>query len=167
MPITATAKAPLGASTTNRKWYLDVNTGTAAAPLWKGVFGVTEFQAKVEGSLQDDSDFDGNGWKSSTNSANAWSIELKVKRAVTAALATAYDPGQEVLRIASDKTGVANSVPVRWYEMEAGGPKVEAYAGTAAVTYSEDGGNMEALSMASITLTGQGARAVIVHPNVV
>lgn len=165
MANTATTKVPLGASTTNRKWYLDVNTGTNALPVWKGVFGVTEFAPKVEGSLQDDSDFDGNGWKSSTNSANAWSIEVKVKRAVTVALATAYDPGQEVLRLASDKTGVANSVGVRWYEMELNGPKVEAYSGIAAVSWTEDGGNMEALSMASITLTGQGARATIVHPN--
>lgn len=165
MANTATTKVPLGATTTNRKWYLDVNTGTVALPVWTGVFGITEFAQKVEGSLQDDSDFDGDGWKSQVNSANAWSVEVKVKRAVTAALATAYDVGQEKLRLAAEKTGVANTVQVRFYEMELNGPKVEAYTGNAAVTYTDDGGNMEALSFATIALTGQGKRTSIVHPN--
>lgn len=163
--MTATTKAPLGATTTNRKWYLDVNTGTIAAPIWTGVFGITEFAPKVEGSLQSDADFDGDGWGSEVNTLNKWSIEAKVKRAATAALATAYDPGQEKLRAAAAKTGVENVVPVRWYEMEDGGPRVEAYEGKAAVTWTEDGGGVDALSFASIVLTGRGKRNEIEHPD--
>lgn len=163
MASTATTKVPLGATTTNRKWYVDVDTGTESAE-WTGIFGITEFKDALEASLQDDSDFDGEGWKSQTNTANAWSLEFKVKRAVQAASATAYDPGQEELRGAAEETGIANSVHVRWYEMEPGGPRVEAYEGFAAVTWSPDGGGMDALSTVSVRLVGQGKRTAITHP---
>jgi len=160
----ATTKVPLGASTTNRKWYLDIDTSEDGTPTWIGVFGIQEFKDALEGSLQDDSDFDGEGWQSQTTTANAWSIETKVKRAVTAALATAYDPGQEVLRLAAAETGIANRVHVRWYEMEPGGPRVESYEGYATVSWSPDGGDMTALSTVTVTLTGQGKRIPVAHP---
>ena len=163
--MTATTKAPLGATTTNRKWYLDVKTGTSLAPVWTGVFGITEFTPKVEGSLQSDADFDGDGWGSEVNTLNKWSNEAKVKRAATAATPTAYDPGQEKLRDCGSKTGVENVAHVRWYEMEPGGPRIEAYEGKAAVTWTEDGGGVEALSFASIVLTGRGKRLDIEHPD--
>lgn len=163
--MAATNKVPLGASTTNRKWYLDVDTSATSSPTWVGVFGLLEFKDALEPTLQDDSDFDSEGWKSSTSTANMWSLEAKVKRAVTAASATAYDPGQEKLRAAAGLTGTGNRVHVRWYEMEADGPRVEAYDGYAAVTWSPDGGGMDALSTVSVTLTGQGKRNTIAHPD--
>lgn len=165
MVSTATTKVPLGATTTNRKWYCDVNTGTGSDE-WTGIFGVTEFKDLLEGQLQDDSDFDGEGWMSETNSANKWGLEFKVKRAVTAASATAYDPGQEVLRACAEETGIANSIEVRWYEMEPGGPRIEAYRGFAAVSWSPDGGDMKALSTVTVKLSGQGKRNTITHPTV-
>jgi hypothetical protein len=114
----ATTKVPLGASTTVRKWYLDVNTGTIAAPVWVGVFGITEFKPGLEPQLQDDSDFDSEGFQSQTKTAEAWSCELKIARKVTVASPTAYDPGQEFLRSkAIGKMGPANSVNIRYYEM--------------------------------------------------
>jgi hypothetical protein len=165
---TETTKAPLGATTTNRKWYLDVDTSITSTPTWVGVFGITELKTGIEGSLQDDSDFDGEGWKSQVNTANQWSLEGKVKRGVKRPVTVppVYDAGQEKLRLAGAETGVANSVHVRWYEMEPNGPRVESYEGFAAVTWSEDGGNMEALSMVSFTLTGQGKRLTPAHPTV-
>jgi hypothetical protein len=163
--MASTTKVPLGAATLNRKWYLDVNDGSHAAPDWVGVFGVSDFKAGKEPSLQEDSDFDSGGWKSSTVSALAWSLELKLERKVTVADPTAYDPGQEILREASDNMGVTNTVEVRWYEVTDAGPAVEAYQGYAAVSWNPDGGNMEALDTVSVTLTGQGARNVITHPD--
>lgn len=161
----ATTKVPLGASTTVRKWYLDVNSNTFASPTWVGVFGMTEFKPAVEPTLQDDSDMDGGGYKSQTKTAEAWSCEMKLKRAVTAALATAYDPGQEFLRLKSiGQFGPANQVDIRYYEMEPSGPRIEAYRGFAAVTWSPDGGQMDALDMVSAVLTGQGKLSPITHP---
>ena len=163
----ATTKVPLGASTNVRKWYLDVNTGTFAAPTWVGVFGVMDFKPGIEPTLQDDSDMDGGGFKSQTKTAEAWALELKVSRKVTAASPTAYDPGQEVLRIKSIGTfGPANQVDIRYYEMEPSGPRVEAYRGFASTAWKPDGGPMDATDTVSVTLTGQGRLTPIAHPDV-
>lgn len=164
--MTATTKVPLGATTTNRKWYLDVNTGTTESPTWTGVFGITEIKQTVETSTQDDSDFDGEGWKSEIATAVAWKIEGKVKRGVKPGVTPpVYDPGQEVLRLAGAKVGGENVVQVRYYEMEPSGPRVEAYTGDVAVSFTDEGGAMDALSMASFVLTGRGKRTAITHPD--
>lgn len=162
--MAVTTKTPLGASTVNRKWYLDVNTGTFAVPVWTGVFGMTDFKPVNNGTLQDDSDFDGEGYKSQTQSAIEWGFETKVRRGVTRAEPTAYDPGQEVLRLASLGMGIDNEVDIRYYEVTAGGPDAEAYRGFVVVTYEDDGGDMAALSTASIKGGGRGKRTPIAHP---
>jgi hypothetical protein len=158
-------RTPLGAATLARRWYLDVNTGTYAAPVWTAVNGVEDFKAPLDPSVQDDSDYDSGGYKSSTITALGWKVELKLARKVTAASALVYDPGAEVLRAASMNMGLANRVDIRWYEVTDSGPIVEAYRGYATVSWSEDGGGMDALASVSVTLTGQGARATLTHPD--
>lgn len=161
----ATQKVPLGASTTNRKWQCDINVADAGeTKQWIGLFGVTEFKPTLEGSMQDDSDFDSE-WLSEVNTANRWKIEGKVRRGTLESDPTAYDPGQERIRAAADRTGIANVVEVRWYEMEPGGPRVESYEGKAAVSWSDDGGGTEATSTASFTLSGRGPRRKVTHPD--
>ncbi len=161
----ATEKTPLGASTLNRKWYLDINTGTALVPVWTGVFGISDFNAALDNTLQPDSDYDSEGYGSSTKTASQWSLTGTVMRKVTAADATEYDPGQEAIRLAADENGVANSAHVRWYEMEEDGPRVEAYEGHGATSWSPNGGPTDALSSAAFTITGQGKRTAITHPD--
>lgn len=158
-------KTPLGASTTNRKWNVDLDVSATETAEWVALCGITEFTPGVEGSLQDDSDFDGEGWGSEVNSLNKWSNTGKLRRGVQpGSEPPVYDEGQEVLRLAAAETGLANVVHCRWYEMEPEGPRVEAYEGYAAVTWSEDGGGVEALSFVSFTLTGRGKRNPITHP---
>lgn len=161
------ARTQLGASTPMRMWYLDVDTaGSNAAPVWVAVLGMTEFKPALEPTLQDDSDFDSGGFQSSTKTAEKWSIEAKIARKTTVDDATVYDVGQEFIRSkAFGKMGSANSVHVRYYEMDENGPRVEAYEGWAAVTWSPDGGKMEDLNMVSMTLTGQGRLSAITHPD--
>jgi hypothetical protein len=115
--------------------------------------------------LQDDSDYDSAGYQSQAKTALGWSIELTVQRKVTAALATAYDPGQELLRAAANALGTTGVVDVRWYEVTASGPITEAYRGYAEVTWAPEGGAMDALDTASLVLTGRGARATYTHPD--
>ncbi len=165
--MTATTKVPLGAATTVRKWYLDVNTGTTSAPVWTGVFGITKFQPALKPTWVDTSDFDSNGDMSSTATARAWSLVFGVDRKSQSSDPTQYDPGQEKLRAIAENVGVGNSVQVRWYEMEPGGPRVEAYQGTCGVEWSPDGGAMSATDAVTVTLNGQGARTVITHPDAV
>jgi hypothetical protein len=165
MTSSATVKEPLGATTTNGKWYLDVNTGTDVTPVWVGVFGITEFKPTVDSSTQDDSDFDSDGWGSDATTQRKWKNEGKAKRAAKAgSTPPVYDPGQEVLRLAGAAIGADNIVDCRWYEMEPEGPRVEAYRGKAAVGWVEDGGNASALSTATFTLNGRGKRDTITHP---
>ncbi len=158
-------RTALAATTLNRKWYLDVNTNTYASPTWVGVFGVMEFKGGKETVLQDDSDFENSGWKSQTATALSWVAELKLKRAPTVASATAYDTGQEALRVYSDLEGIANKADVRFYEVTTSGPTAEAYRGYCTVTWNPDGGPMDALDTVSVTLTGIGARTAITHPD--
>jgi hypothetical protein len=154
----------LGASTLVRKWYLDVNTGTIASPVWVPVLGMKDFTPDLVPGLQDDSDFDGGGYRSSTVTALAWSCSGTVGRKTQALAPTAYDPGQEFLRTTSLTQGVANSINVRFYEYAAGGPTTEAFTGQVAVTWSPKGGAMDATDDVAITLTGQGPRTAITHP---
>lgn len=167
MTSTAIARVPLGASTTNRKWYLDVNTGTDAAPVWVGVFGLVDFTpGQLDAKLEDDSDFDSGGFGSQTKTGESWSVEATIARKVQAGQSTAYDPGQEFLRTHSFGTfGGANSVNVRWYEMETGGPRVEAYAGRGAVTWTSKGGKPTDISTATLKIVGQGRLNLIAHPD--
>lgn len=160
-----TTKVPLGAATYNRKWYLDVNTGTYDAPNWVGVFGVSDFKPVVEPTLQKDSDYDSGGWGSQTPAAINWSIEMNLQRKVTTALATAYDPGQEALRAYAPLFGTSNQADVRWYEVTSGGPIAEAYRGYAAVTWTENGGPEDGLAAVTCKLVGRGARTAITHPD--
>ena len=164
MASTVPARTPLGAATNNRKWYLDV-FDPAAPSIPVGVFGIQELKVNPgTAGLQDDSDFDGNGFKSQIATTQEWSIEGKVVRKTTLADSTAYDPGQEVLRKAGRGIGLANVVKVRVYEMTPDGPRVEAYEGTVAVGWTDDGGSMEPISTVSFTLTGRGYLAEIAHP---
>ena len=163
----ATTKVQLGAATTVRKWYLDVNTGTTDAPTWIGVFGVTSFKPNLAPTWKDTSDFDSGGDMSSTATARAWGCDFKVERKSTSSDPTTYDPGQEALRLKAENIGLLNSVEVRFYEMEPGGPRVEAYQGTAGVEWSPDGGAMSDTDGVSIKLIGQGKRTIITHPDTV
>lgn len=163
---TPTPRTPLGASTLNRKYWLDVREPGSTD--WLGVHGIQELKAKPsEPTSQDDSDFDGEGYKSSTVTALAHGVELKVVRKSTAAASTDYDPGQEVLRLAALNMGVANRVEYRLYEMEPEGPRVEAFQGFASVTWAPDGGGMDALDTVTVGLVGQGKLTPTVHPETV
>lgn len=162
MATTAEQRAALGAPTTNRKWWLDLLIDGA----WVPVMGLTELQVNPgTGNTQDDSDFDGQGFKSQAVTSLSGGVTGKVSRKTVAGASTAYDPGQEHIRTSAVQIGPGNVVHGRVYEMEAGGPRVEAYEFDASSTWSDDGGNMEALSTASITLPSRGQMKPIPHPD--
>lgn len=147
-------------STLARKFRVEVNTGTTAAPVWTPVRAVMDFKPAVDTNLEDDSDYDGDGWASSVKTQLSWSLEAKLGRKIGFSSGI-YDPGQEALRTASTEFGTGGTVEVRWYDRN-GGP--EAYQGFATVSWEPEGGDTKALDMATAKLTGSGKRRDIANP---
>lgn len=164
----ATTKTPLGGSTVVTKWFVDVdaNDGVGTAS-WLPLLGITNLVFNPDNAhLEDSSDYDSNGFQAQDKTATAWNATATLIRKVTAADATAYDPGQEHLRLRSiGKIGQNSVVFVRVYEMTASGPRVEAYSGKATVSWQPQGGPMTADDTVQVTLTGQGQLAIIAHPD--
>lgn len=134
--------------------------GSGVYTSWVQVRGLTDLKPTVNASLQDDSDYDSDGWASQTKTRLAWMLDLKVVRKV-AVTGGAEDPGQKILRLAGVNFGTAGVVHVRWYDRNGTG---EAYSGYAECSWSPDGGGTDALDTASVSLTGKGARSDITNP---
>lgn len=147
-------------STLARKWRLDVNTGSTASPTWTQVRAMAEFTPGIDSNLEDDSDYDSDGWGSQAKTSMQWSLAATFIRKVGVTTGN-YDPGQERIRQSADAFGPDAVVHVRWYDRE-GGP--EAYEGFAIVSWEPQGGDVNALDRAAVTLTGQGARTEITNP---
>lgn len=163
MPVTT--KVPLGAPTLARKWCVDIIGGVDPTFTYTGVFGISEFKNIGTPTFQDSSDYDGEGYKSQNVTAQEWGAEFKVVRKVTADAPDAYDPGQEIIRLAANEMGLGNTIRVRIYEDNgATGPMVEAYEGNVGCSWEPDGGAMDANETVSVKLVGQGKRLSIAHP---
>jgi hypothetical protein len=158
----------LAATTLARKWKADIDVSAAQdGSDWRRIKGATEVTYNPgSAGLQPDTDYDGEGYASSTATTLEHNATMTVRRAPGRTTPTAYDPGQEFLRGRALNMGTANTAHIRFYEWNgATGPKVEAYEGYYAVSYANGGGDPGALSTATITLTGQGANLAITHPD--
>lgn len=147
-------------STLARKFKVEVNTGTTAAPTWTPVRAIADLKPAVETNLEDDSDYDGEGWASETKTQLKWSLEIKVGRKIGFTTGV-YDPGQEALRAAATQFGQGGTVELRWYDRN-GGP--EAYQGFGNVSWEPEGGDSKTLDMVTIKVSGSGERRDIVNP---
>lgn len=160
---------PLTATTLARKWKIDVDVSPAQdGSMYRRLMGQTDttFNPGTAG-LQSDADYDADGYTSSTATTQEWGGTATLRRAPKRITPTVYDDAQEFLRIAARKMGSENTVRIRAYEYggaAAPGPMVEAYEGYVAVAWANGGGGPDALSNATVTLTGQGAPTVITHP---
>ena len=165
--MTAPVYPDLAASTVNRKWILEVDTGAGGSSEWTMIGGVTDFKPITDdANWVDDSDYASGGFKSQVKTSTAWSATCTVRRGPQADDPTTYDVGQEFLRShAIGKFGPDNTVSVRFYEYDPdGGPRVEAYSGSCGVGWAEQGGANDATSTVQVTLTGQGKLNEIAHP---
>ncbi|WP_242908670.1 phage tail tube protein [Actinomadura terrae] len=127
---------------------------------WTRVRAVADFKPPVEPNLEDDSDYDGEGWASESKTQLKWGIEAKLIRKIGINTGN-YDPGQEILRAAAVKFGQLGLVEVRWYD-RTGGP--EAFQGFANVSWDPEGGDTKALDIVTAKLSGSGKRVDIVNP---
>lgn len=173
--FTVTTAAALGATSvtvaSQTPNFAYPTTTTIAALLWLKVKGIKNLVAAVATTLQDDSDYDSNGWGSQTATKLAWTLTITLARKTfltggnwsSGAPKAQYDPGQEALRSVAGTLGDSNTIPVRWCEMDAS-VRAEAYQGNATVDWTEAGGAMDALDDVNVVMTGQGARTAITHP---
>lgn len=130
-------------------------------PVWIPVRAIAEFTPNLDGKMEDDSDYDSDGYGSQTKTMLEWSLDLKLMRKVGIATSIA-DPGQEKLRLASEAFGTPGVVHVRWYDRTVGQP--EAYEGYAEVMWQPEGGGTGALAAVKVKLAGKGARKTITNP---
>jgi len=153
---------PLGASTTNRKWALDVEDPDEPG-VYVGVRGMQEGKPRPsDATTQDDSDLDGEGYGSDTVTGLRWGFDGKLLRKTVLGDRTSYDRGQEILRKVARTVG--GILKFRYYEMEPDGPRVEAYEGYGVVTWAPDGGNQESLDSVAFSVKGRGKPTEIEHP---
>ncbi|WP_104088027.1 phage tail tube protein [Arthrobacter sp. GMC3] len=126
--------------------YTDGTEPTTYVP----VRGITEFTPPaIEKNQEDDGDFDGGVWSSSTSTGLGYKVEGKVK---IPRGGLAKDPGQEILRAAG--IGVAEDGYVHWraFDKLSG----EGWKGVADSTFTENGGPKTDLKTAAFSLTGRG-----------
>jgi hypothetical protein len=144
-------------------WALDVNTGTEGAPNWIPVKGLTTLKENIESSMEDDSDFDSDGWGSTQVTQRAWKLDCEAKRKKTSGSPTFIpDPGQQFVLDAGNLVGVGSNIPVRYYRRDG---DAQAWSGTVSVEYKGGGGEVKNLEPFSFTLHGQGERTSITNPS--
>lgn len=143
-----------------RRNRLDINLGTAGAPVWTLVPGITDLRPVVTPTIEAAQDYAAAGWVGNTKTALAWSLEVRLWCRIDAA-AHAVNPAQEALRVASLAFGDASYAHVRWYDRNGVGSAQE---GRALVTWAAEGGGPAALDAVAVTLTGNGALAGVANP---
>lgn len=148
------------------KWAFEVDTSVAQdGSAWTKVRGVTNFQPAVASTTQDDSDYDsvdpvtGISWGSDVVTQLKWSLVVKLDRKTAAGYVE--DPGQAQIRSCYDKAGADSVLHARWYDRNG---SEEAYEGSGLVQWSDDGGDLTALSTVSVTVMGRGLRKTITNP---
>lgn len=96
-----------------REWDIEMNTGTAMAPTWTPVRGVTGITPAQTSTLTDDTDFDTDGWGAGTvvQRGRSLSVAMIYKEDPDTGL---RDPGQEALLALGDAIGTAAKAQFRY-----------------------------------------------------
>lgn len=146
-----------------RRYKTEINIGSIAVPNWQILFGVVEFSPPVEPVNQTDTDYESDGWKGNTKTAQEWSVELKLSHKVDAdnnELNTVH----KFLKAASRNFGSASIVPIRYFDRSGND---DAQSGYAIVTWAPEGGDMEQLDQVTVTFNASSydpALTIITNP---
>src|SRR5690606_26497181 len=143
-----------------RGYRLELNMGDSETPVWQTVFGMVEFTPAVEPTIQDDSDYESDGWKGNTKTAQGWPVEAKPSHRCSPVPNDCL-PTHAALEDASEAFGADSYVHIRYYRRSGRGSGRE---GRALVTWAPDGGDHEQLDRVTVTLTGDGPLTQIENP---
>ena len=144
-----------GNITLNKEWRFEVRS-TVGSGAWTRVQAMRNFVPGVEDNVVDASTYDGEEWGSDAIVGRRFRLSGSLLRRNNA---TNYDPGQDILRAASDSLDV---IEARWYQ-----PNLAtglAYQGQILVQWNPDGGEAQGLQLVSFTCLGQGERVAITMP---
>lgn len=145
-----------------REYRVQINMGTEAVPDWDSgtVFGLISFKPSVEPNLEDDSDYESEGWNGNTKTAQAWNAELVISHKYNPATGL-YHPVHDKLEAASEAFGDASRVHVRYFRRSGRGT---GRRGWALVQWEPEAGEHTALDRVTVTLTGDGKLETIPNP---
>ncbi|MHD0300736.1 phage tail tube protein [Rhodococcus qingshengii] len=145
-------------STLARDWILEVDINGVPTR----VRGLSSVSPIFEGSEQDDSDIDSEGFASQIVTGLAFRIEGGGKRKGENTAGFVDDPGQNFLRKKGRQTGTANIVTARIYRRD---DLPDAYEAETTVKWTDSAaGDKNALQEFSFTLSGRGKPRDIVKP---
>ena len=121
---------------------------------WVFVRGLSKISPKFQGSMQDDTDIDGEGYKSQISTAIQFTIETEGKRKGTFSQDKfVQDPGQVILREAGEHMGYQNVIQARTWRTDG---VDQAYEAAFTVEYSTGDGGIEDLDTFTATLMSRG-----------
>lgn len=145
-------------STLARDWILEVDINGVPTR----VRGLSSVSPIFEGSEQDDSDIDSEGFASQIVTGLAFRIEGGGKRKGENTAGFVDDPGQNFLRKKGRQTGTANIVTARIYRRD---DLPDAYEAETTVKWTDSAaGDTNALQEFSFTLSGRGKPRDIMKP---
>lgn len=154
-PTPVLTPSSVGVSQLASRFALQVDTGSSESPTWTTVFGVSNLQPNVDYTMQDNSDYDSDGWGSDFPTQRKWSLALTLRDKL---YDDTQDAGQAALQTAADGL---DQVHVRWFDRNGG---AEAYEGYAYVQWQPQGGDVTTEATTNVTLNGQGSRTTISNP---
>lgn len=149
--------AEFGSPTTNAAWRLDVRA-TVGSGSWLQVKGMTDFTPAINDNVKDASTYDGGIWGADAITGRKFQLTGTLLRRNDG---VSYDPGQQVIKTASDTTPPA-VFEARWYQPDVTGG--ESYSGSVMAQWNPSGGEAQGLQSVAITLLGQGARTTAAIP---
>lgn len=143
-----------------RRWKSDINLGTDSVPDWQPLIAITEFQPTFPPNIEESTTYDSEGWAENEKTLQSWEVAATFNRRINDQTLV-FNDVHEALRQTAFASGSASKIGIRFYDRN-GLP--EAYQGKALVEWEDQGGEATALGQVAVTLTGDGALAMIDNP---
>jgi hypothetical protein len=140
-----------------RRYRVRINLGTTLVPDWQILLGVVEFKPATTPKIENDSDYENEGWTGNTKTAQAWELEAKISHKANPTTGE-FHPTHVKLRDVSRAFDEDSLVEVQYFDRNG---RDDAWQGWALVTWAPEGGDHEQLDRVSVKFTGDGPLAAI------